>query len=183
MSKTRVALALSVVAMTGCSSIKSSHMASDSLPPPVVVGAAEITQNTTTLCSEKELAELIANADPSIREALSARTFFFSTDSSELFKEASKPLSAHASLLSNDSPYRIQLTGHTDERGTATYNLALGERRANAVASYLMALGAPASHIEVVSFGKEKPAVEESNEEAWAKNRRVELDYAGCSGI
>ena len=71
----------------------------------------------------------------------------------------------------------IRLEGHADERGTREYNLALGERRAKAVANYLAIQGVPHSQIEVISYGEEKPAMFGQGETAWAKNRRVELIY------
>ena len=69
----------------------------------------------------------------------------------------------------------IKISGHTDERGTEEYNLALGQRRAEAARSYLMALGVPENQLETVSFGEEAPAMKDSNEEAWAWNRRDEM--------
>jgi len=86
-------------------------------------------------------------------------------------------LNAHAQYLKGNTAAKLQLSGHTDERGTREYNLALGERRANAVARYLVGLGVSADQLSVVSYGKEKPAADGSDEESWAKNRRVELDY------
>ena len=71
----------------------------------------------------------------------------------------------------------IRLEGHADERGTREYNLALGERRANAVRAYLVAQGASRSQIEVISYGEEKPANSGHNESSWAENRRVEIVY------
>ncbi|MDO9620399.1 MAG: OmpA family protein, partial [Moraxellaceae bacterium] len=89
-------------------------------------------------------------------------------------------LMAHAKLLSKVGLARVQLTGHTDERGTQDYNLALGERRANAVARYFSAAGVQPAQMNVVSYGKERPVADGSNEAAWQQNRRVELDYTVC---
>jgi len=71
----------------------------------------------------------------------------------------------------------VRLEGHADERGTREYNLALGERRAKAIANYLAVQGLPSSQIESISYGEEKPAVTGSGESVWSKNRRVELIY------
>ena len=71
----------------------------------------------------------------------------------------------------------VRLEGHADERGTREYNLALGERRAKAVANYLAIQGVPRPQIEVISYGEEKPAALGQGESAWAQNRRVELIY------
>ena len=76
-----------------------------------------------------------------------------------------------------DTSLKVRLEGNTDERGTREYNLALGERRANAVKAYLVAQGVSPSQIEVVSYGEEKPVDPGHNEAAWAKNRRVQIVY------
>ena len=78
-------------------------------------------------------------------------------------------------FLTNPSR-RVVISGHADERGTREYNLALGHLRASAVADYMVANGIDGSRIKKVSFGKEKPLLKGSNEEAWSKNRRVEIN-------
>jgi len=100
------------------------------------------------------------------------QVFYFDYDSYNLKPEAMATLDAYAkSFSANDV---ITLAGHTDERGTREYNMALGERRAHAVQSYLRLQGVQ-NKIIIVSYGKEMPAVQESNEQAWSLNRRVEL--------
>lgn len=100
--------------------------------------------------------------------------FYFDFDKATLKPEATAALSMHAERL-KAKPVNIRLEGHADERGTREYNMALGERRANAVKEFLMSQGVDGSIVEVVSYGEESPAVAESNESAWALNRRVEL--------
>lgn len=97
---------------------------------------------------------------------------FFDFDSSSLTGEARSTLNAQARFLNRFSQYTIVIEGHADERGTREYNLALGERRANAARNYLIAQGVAPNRIRTVSFGKERPAVVGSNESAWAQNRR-----------
>ncbi|MGN7439179.1 MAG: peptidoglycan-associated lipoprotein Pal [Alcanivorax sp.] len=97
---------------------------------------------------------------------------FFETDSSDLTLSARSTLENQASWLGQYSSVGVVIEGHADERGTREYNLALGERRANAVKSYLVALGVSASRITTVSYGKERPAVPGANDQAWAQNRR-----------
>jgi peptidoglycan-associated lipoprotein len=109
--------------------------------------------------------------------SLGMKTFYFGYDDANLQSDVINSLKAHAFYLSNNSGARIQVNGHADERGTREYNMALGERRAKAVAAFLTGNGARASQLEVVSYGEEKPAVAGEGEESWAKNRRVELDY------
>ena len=103
--------------------------------------------------------------------------FYFDFDQSSL-KEAGKPaLVAHAKKLAGSDTARVVLEGHADERGSVEYNLALGERRALTVRRFLMANGAKAEQIKVVSYGEERPAVMGQSESAYSKNRRVEVKY------
>lgn len=118
-----------------------------------------------------------STASGSLSDLLKIRVYYFGTNLSDVTAIAYGGLNAHAEYLRNNQGTRLQLSGHTDERGTREYNLALGERRANAVARYLVSVGVNASQLSVVSYGKEKPVADGSNEEAWARNRRVELDY------
>ncbi|MBX2834830.1 MAG: peptidoglycan-associated lipoprotein Pal [Micavibrio sp.] len=97
---------------------------------------------------------------------------FFGYDSYDISSEARSTLDRQANWLKQYSNVSITLEGHADERGTREYNLALGERRANAVRNYLVASGVDASRINVVSYGKERPAVPGANDTAWAQNRR-----------
>ena len=97
---------------------------------------------------------------------------FFALDSSELSSNARAKLEKQAEWLNHYSRVRIAVEGHCDERGTREYNLALGERRANAVKEYLVALGVRANRISTVSYGKERPLVSGSGESVWSQNRR-----------
>ena len=98
---------------------------------------------------------------------------FFDFDRSDLKPEARATLERQAAWLKQYANVRLQIEGHCDERGTREYNLALGERRANAAKNYLVALGIPAARLSTISYGKERPAVLGSNESAWAQNRRA----------
>lgn len=104
-------------------------------------------------------------------------TFYFDFDTAEIKSEAREVLVAHARYLQNNPNQNVRIEGHADERGTKEYNLALGERRANAVERFLIVNGASRSQTETISYGEEKPAVMGSNESAWAQNRRVELVF------
>ena len=103
--------------------------------------------------------------------------FLFDFDQAIVRRVAHAELNKHASALAGDRFIRVRVEGHADERGTREYNLALGERRADAVRAYLVSQGALNSQIEVISYGEEKPIVSGKNERSWAKNRRVELIY------
>lgn len=107
--------------------------------------------------------------------ALATTVFYFEFDRSELSAEAREALIHHANRLNENSSLRYRLEGHTDERGTREYNMALGERRAQAVERYLLVQGVSPNQLEVISFGEERPAVMGTTEAAYARNRRVEI--------
>ena len=100
-------------------------------------------------------------------------TVFFAFDSSSLSAEAQAALDTQVAWLKKHDDVNVIVQGHCDDRGTREYNLALGERRANAVKQYLVSQGIAADRISVISYGKERPAVLGSNEAAWAQNRRA----------
>ncbi len=97
---------------------------------------------------------------------------FFDLDKSDLKPEARTTAESVATWMNNYPAVAVTIEGHADERGTREYNLALGERRANSVRDYLVALGVNANRLSTISYGKERPAVLGSNEDAWAQNRR-----------
>jgi peptidoglycan-associated lipoprotein len=98
---------------------------------------------------------------------------FFGTDRYDLAPEAQATLQGQARWLNQYPNVTIIVEGHADERGTREYNLALGDRRANTVRDYLVALGVAPNRITTISYGKERPQVPGSNEQAWAQNRRA----------
>jgi peptidoglycan-associated lipoprotein len=109
--------------------------------------------------------------------SLAQRTIYFDFDSYVVKDEYNPIVDRFAKSLVADRKKHLQVEGHTDERGGSEYNLALGQKRAEAVAKSLALLGASDSQVEAVSFGKERPAVQGSDEAAYAKNRRAELNY------
>lgn len=103
-------------------------------------------------------------------------TVYFDFDKSDLRQDARDVLSKNAEVILKSMPEaKIQIAGNCDERGSAEYNLALGERRAKSAQKYLITLGVKAANLSVISYGKEKPAVAGDDEAAWAKNRRDEF--------
>lgn len=100
---------------------------------------------------------------------------YFNYDQYDLDDQGTEVVRYHANILIENPKQKLVLKGHTDERGTPEYNLALGEKRALAVSQAMMLFGVEESRIEVISFGEEQPEVAESNELAWQKNRRVEI--------
>jgi peptidoglycan-associated lipoprotein len=113
--------------------------------------------------------------DPS--SAVYRKVIYFDYDASEIKPQYTDLLRAHANYIFNTPSARVTLEGHSDERGTREYNLALGERRSQSVQRFLMAEGAPAERLSTLSYGEERPADPRRSESAWQQNRRVELVY------
>ncbi len=110
---------------------------------------------------------------------LAQRRIHFDFDSAAIRDEYRALLEAHANYLKQEPNAAVVLHGHTDERGSREYNLALGQRRAESVLRALNLLGVAENRMEAVSFGEEKPLVEGQNELAWSQNRRTEIHYVG----
>ena len=107
---------------------------------------------------------------------------FFDFDKYTLKAKAQQTLERQATFLKNNAGVKVALQGHADERGTREYNLALGDRRANAAKVYLITLGIDPNRITIISYGKERPAVAGSNEAAWSQNRRAVTVIEGGAG-
>jgi len=106
----------------------------------------------------------------------SFETVYFDFDKADLRQDARAALSNNAATISKTlAGAKVQIEGHCDERGSAEYNLALGERRAKAALQYLTTTGVKVDQLSIISYGKEKPAAQGSDEAAWAKNRRAEF--------
>ncbi|MEN9880426.1 MAG: hypothetical protein RIQ55_1072 [Pseudomonadota bacterium] len=110
---------------------------------------------------------------------LSKRSVYFDYDQYDVKGEYKNQLQAHAKFIASEPNARVLIQGNTDDRGSREYNLALGQRRADAVKKQLVLMGAPESQIESVSLGKEKPKALGDNEAAWAENRRADMLYNG----
>jgi peptidoglycan-associated lipoprotein len=175
MKLTRIALPLiAAAALAGCSSAvkldEPAPVETRTTTPP----ASTTPQGTTAPAAESRVATVDLNAQYT-EQVRDKRVVYFDFDS-DVVKEEYRPLvELHAKRLNNNKRLAMTLEGHTDERGGREYNLALGQRRAEAVAKSLTLLGVGGAQVEAVSFGKERPAVQGGGEEAWAKNRRVEL--------
>jgi peptidoglycan-associated lipoprotein len=120
--------------------------------------------------------DLSKNNNDSLMQ-LSSRVIYFDYDSFAIRQEFQSVIESHAKFIKSDKNRKVVIEGHTDERGGREYNLALGQKRAEAVRKALSLLGVPEAQIEAVSFGKEKPAVLGSTEAAMEKNRRAEISY------
>lgn len=153
---------ITAVAVAGCSSTTEESTSAES----------GVTSGTTT--GQVDGATTDTSAAASL---LGQRVVYFDFDKSAIRADAYEALQAHAQYLSGHPNAKIRLEGHADERGTREYNMALGERRAKSVVSFLTANGASGAQFEVVSFGEERPAVDGHEEGSWAQNRRAELVY------
>lgn len=117
----------------------------------------------------------LAGAVATARNTLTT-TIYFNYDESELTAEARQALDAKLPLLKANAGMRIRIAGHTDSRGSDEYNLALGQRRAASAKRYLAQMGIDEARMDVVSFGRERPAMQGDEEGAWSKNRRDEFE-------
>lgn len=184
MKKTAFALVLSLGLVAGCSTTGDEPMTDEEMSAVDQEGGASAYGGdddggiSSDELRERERREAEARGesgeDASLRRIT---TFYFDFDTSEIKMESRDVLAAHARYLANNPDVNVRLEGHTDERGTKEYNMALGERRANSVQRFLVVNGADRGQIETVSYGEEKPAAMGSDESAWAQNRRVELIF------
>jgi peptidoglycan-associated lipoprotein len=122
--------------------------------------------------------DMAAKAAPQSREQLTSalEKIYFDFDSDALSNDARKTLTSDADYLRKNAAVKLRIQGNCDERGSAEYNIALGEKRAKVAMKYLVTMGIPADRLASISYGKEKPADPGHDESAWAKNRRDEFD-------
>jgi peptidoglycan-associated lipoprotein len=177
---------VAAAAITGCTTVpEQTGTESGTDPATAAPVAAEDSSATRYGAGDDSVIGIVKTPDLRVTSEadalLSYTTVYFDFDKANIRPDAYATLKAHAVYLSTNAGARLRLDGHADERGTREYNLALGERRAKAAASYLSANGASRSQLEVVSYGEERPAAMGSNESSWAKNRRVELKYTAVA--
>ncbi|MGC9401548.1 peptidoglycan-associated lipoprotein Pal [Vibrio genomosp. F10] len=168
-------IALPVLAVTACSSSDEATSASGTETNQSTSGS-ENTVDTTVVTPVDSYGELTEQElkEQALRET---QTIYFAFDNATIAGDYEEMLAAHAAYLSKDASLEVTIEGHADERGTPEYNIALGERRAQAVANYLQALGVQADQISIVSYGEEKPLLLGQSDEVYAKNRRSVLVY------
>ncbi|MFN4120944.1 peptidoglycan-associated lipoprotein Pal [Acidovorax sp.] len=176
----RFTLALTVVAlMAGCSSgVKLDDVPVEDKTATSTMGGANQGANTGD-AGQSGVAGV--NLGQSGRDGAGpvgvARIVYFDYDSYVIKPEFQSLIEAHSRYIKSNQGRKVMIEGHTDERGGREYNLALGQKRAEAVRRSLALLGVPDSQVEAVSFGKEKPAAQGSSEDVHAQNRRAELSY------
>lgn len=167
-------LASAALWLGGCaSSVKLDDKASNG--PAPIVSATPGGGNGSSVPSSNVAPVVVPPSNNADADSGLARVIYFDFDSNVVKEEFRGTVDGHAKRLMAAKGKKIVIEGHTDERGGSEYNLALGQRRAEAVQKSLTLLGVAPDQIEAVSFGKERPAAQGSNEEAWAKNRRAEI--------
>ena len=144
--KKLLSLFCAIITLSGCSALSESSL----------FGGSE--------CESKMARDFMENAEDRV---------FFAFDSSAISPDAAEVLDTQVKWLKKHQNVNVVVQGYCDERGTREYNLALGERRANAVKQFLVSQGVDAARISTISYGKERPAVLGNNEAAWAQNRRA----------
>ncbi len=175
-----LAIALPLTVLSACSSN------SDTDEQSQVDTNAEVTQKAeearkaeeaVKITAAKRAAEIEEQKRQELEKLRSEHIVYFDFDVSNVSEQYSAILDAHAKFLNANSDVKVLVEGHADERGTPEYNIALGERRAKSVVTYLENMGVAADQISVVSYGEEKPMVKDRSEDAFAKNRRAVLVY------
>ncbi len=142
-------------------------------PAPVPVEKARVTEAPIRVAPASPPVPAKEPSATPAPQPLSLADVYFDFDQYTVRADAQAVLEANARILKGDRAAKIVTEGHCDERGTLAYNLVLGERRANAAKRYLQELGVPASHIETVSYGKERPFCADHSEACWQSNRRA----------
>ncbi|MDP2715363.1 peptidoglycan-associated lipoprotein Pal [Rheinheimera sp.] len=164
-------IALPVLTMAACSSTSSTGQSD--------ADTSQTTQPVETV--QVETVEQVVSPAEQMRQKLDAlrqeNTIYFDFDKATVRPEFVETLQAHGAFLTANPSVRVTVEGHSDERGTPEYNIALGERRAQAVVQYLQNLGVSAGQISTVSYGEEKPVDMSRSEAGFAKNRRAVLVY------
>lgn len=175
-------LALMAIVMVGACAKKTPPVARPSMPPPEAPGdpaarppePPQPVSEPTIVPPEPSIEDTLASRDiDAINRDSPFQPVFFGLDQSEIDAASQQVLNANAEILKKYPTWVITIEGHADERGSAEYNLALGERRALAARNYLVSLGIPADRLRTVSYGKEFPFDPGHNEAAWANNRRA----------
>jgi peptidoglycan-associated lipoprotein len=170
------AVAAAAALLAGCSSVKLDDVPVESRTATTAGGATGGTGSGSTSGAGQSGVTTVDLTKGAGSTGLT-RVIYFDFDSYAVKDEYRGTIDSYAKALAADRKKRLMVEGHTDERGGREYNLALGQKRAEAVAKSLALLGATDAQVEAVSYGKERPAVQGNDEAAWAKNRRAELNY------
>lgn len=165
-------LAIAIVAIAGCSSVPKQDAQVETARPAPRAPNTNVQPVTPSAFSETESQKF-----GRLIKSVEGRSVYFSYDDFTIMNEYHQVVEAHADVLRKTGKGTVVLEGNADERGSREYNLALGQKRAEAVAKALRTLGIPADRIEAISFGKEKPRAVCHEEKCWAENRRADFTY------
>jgi len=172
-----VSIALLLAACASKDPIKETKV-EDRSPPPITKTTGDV---PTPRPLDNGLSGIKGGIDPTRdpNSPLSKRVIYFDYDKDSVKAEFASLIQAHAAYLNQNRRRKIRLEGHADERGSREYNMALGQRRSDAVRKATAVLGVGNERIETISFGEDKPKASGHDEAAWAQNRRVEIFYDG----
>jgi len=169
-SLTIAALATALLLNAGCARKKPAELP----PAPAGTGTGAGTDGTGSGAGTGTVGgAALPGSRADFLQNVTADRVYFATDSHTIDNDARAVLDTQAAWLTRNAAVRVTIEGHADERGTREYNLALGDRRANAAKNYLASRGIDASRMAVISWGKERPEAVGSDEGAWARNRRA----------
>ena len=169
------ALLAAALLLAGCP--KKPTTVPEAKPSEPVASSAGTTAATGS--SDAGAAQRLSDAAAAEAAAAAKNRILFDFDSAEIRTEFAPVIAAHGKRLAAGKDLRLRLEGNTDERGSAEYNVALGERRAQSVKRALLLQGATESQLTTVSYGEERPVADGHDESAWAQNRRVDIIYTG----
>jgi peptidoglycan-associated lipoprotein len=174
-----LAIALPILALSACSSNsetdEQSTVATNAQESSLIAAAAAAEQ--VQVSAAQRAAQIEEQQRQELEKLRAEHIVYFDFDTSTVSSDFSAILDAHAKFLNERSNTKVLVEGHADERGTPEYNIALGERRAKSVVTYLENMGVSSSQISIVSYGEEKPMIKDRSESAFAKNRRAVLVY------
>ena len=180
----RIALPLLLIALAGCSTTRLTDPTPPAPTPAPTVARAPVaavqpaaTPAAPTPTPQSAVRSVTIHPLDDPKSQLLARSVYFEFDSAALRDADHAVIESHARYLASSRTAKVRIEGHADERGGHEYNLALGQKRAQAALKALQLMGAPAAELEATSFGKERPRDPGHDEAAWAKNRRADLNY------
>ena len=188
-----IAVPVLLTLLTGCPRKKPQTPAEDlnvettTVQPPPPAAAQDVEQPAEPAMEDKTEDALMSEDMQVVNDELHRRGFsadvYFQYDESELSDETRDKLARNADLLKGQPQFQLTIEGHADARGTNEYNLALGERRANAVRDYLSSLGVGAERLRTISYGEERPVCSDEEESCYSQNRRAHMIVTGRSNV
>jgi peptidoglycan-associated lipoprotein len=172
-----VVIALPLLALAACSSTDETDEQSKTNTNANTEVTQQVVEDSVQVTAAKRAAAIEEQKRQELAKLRSEHIIYFDFDVSNVSQQYASVLDAHAKFLNANSDVNVLVEGHADERGTPEYNIALSERRAKAVVTYLENMGVTSGQLSIVSYGEEKPMVKDRSEAAFSKNRRAVLVY------